>query len=502
MPLTEAQLEAQRRYREKHKDKIRAAAREKMKWRREHDSEKIRKLKKESRERTLKGENKTYQSLDLQLARPSSLPELSEYCSQCGQANTEDSVNSRELGTVCWRCYKNHYTDHEKVATYKAEWFQKNKSRLRGKRSEYEKTREFQYSSLKTSSRRTGRVLEISFEEFLVLRDMPCHYCHSKLPETGYCLDCKDPNVGYLKTNVLPACWDCNRLKRALITEYETIAVVKALANFKADGKVPNKISLPLSSISTKSRPRDGFTVLKRQAFLRDITVSLTKSEYDLLTSMPCTYCGGNLPPTGSGLDRLDHSVKEYSFENSLPSCEFCNEFRSDILSIEETAVAVNAIQQCRLLGQAGIQNLPIEYTKARPERYDDLCMKAFDRHSSLALERGMKLLTTWEEYRDKGFRHKKLKIQCLEGHLFERTLERHLKLDACPDCSGRANIGGAFIEKLKSLGWVYKFGIYTNKNSKIGAECSTCGLDRQVLYRTFTSEPKCHNCHNTTMRP
>jgi hypothetical protein len=283
------------------------------------------------------------------------------------------------------------------------------------------------------------------------------------------------------------------------------LAVSKALTQFKEDGKVPDKISLSLASTTTKSRPRDGWTVLRRQADARGIKVSLTESEYLLLTSMPCTYCDGHLPPTGSGLDRLDHSLKEYSFDNCLPSCDFCNEFRRDFLSLEETAVAVNAIQRCRLEGHLGLSQQPSVYVAARPERYDAIRRKAFEEHSDLAQKRGMKLLTTWEEYCGKGFHHKKLRIDCGKDHVFERSMERHLSLKNCPNCIGRTNKGGAFIEKLSALGWTYKAGEYINKSSKVFAECTKCGFDRNVMYRTFTSEPKCLSCSRspvTTSQP
>jgi len=67
--------------------------------------------------------------------------------------------------------------------------------------------------SLRGVARKTGRQLEISFEQYQALVSMPCHYCGAPLSATGYGLDRLDNRFGYTLGNVAPCCWDCNSRK-------------------------------------------------------------------------------------------------------------------------------------------------------------------------------------------------------------------------------------------------------------------------------------------------
>jgi hypothetical protein len=77
--------------------------------------------------------------------------------------------------------------------------------------------------------------------------------------------------------------------------------------------------------------------------------MTLTVSDLETLWLSPCSYCGGPLPTAGAGLDRLDNS-KGYDLDNVVPCCGDCNRLRGDRLTPEETRVAVQAIQQYRLI--------------------------------------------------------------------------------------------------------------------------------------------------------
>lgn len=51
----------------------------------------------------------------------------------------------------------------------------------------------------------------LSFDEFKSFWNKPCHYCDERIESIG--LDRVDNSIGYKKENVVPCCWDCNRLK-------------------------------------------------------------------------------------------------------------------------------------------------------------------------------------------------------------------------------------------------------------------------------------------------
>jgi len=77
----------------------------------------------------------------------------------------------------------------------------------------------------------------------------------------------------------------------------------------------------------------------------RDWTI--TFEEYKILRSMSCHYCGGALPESSRGLDRIDNS-EGYLTENVLPCCGGCNTFRSNVLTVEETEQLVSFLRMIR----------------------------------------------------------------------------------------------------------------------------------------------------------
>jgi hypothetical protein len=92
---------------------------------------------------------------------------------------------------------------------------------------------------------------------------------------------------------------------------------------------------------------RARFTLAKSAAKQKGFCWLLTIEEYRTINSLPCWYCGEGLPPKGIGLDRKDNSAG-YFLENVLPCCNNCNRLRGDRLTVEETRVAVQAIQLYR----------------------------------------------------------------------------------------------------------------------------------------------------------
>jgi hypothetical protein len=50
---------------------------------------------------------------------------------------------------------------------------------------------------------------------------------------------------------------------------------------------------------------------------------------YKKLIVLPCSYCGGELPPKGTGIDRIN-SKKGYTANNCAPCCTRCNQLFSN----------------------------------------------------------------------------------------------------------------------------------------------------------------------------
>lgn len=78
-----------------------------------------------------------------------------------------------------------------------------------------------------TCNKKNKNEVTINYDDFIELIKIPkCHYCNkilifnpytrdknSKYVSRAYQLDRKDNSLGYTKENVVPCCWNCNRMK-------------------------------------------------------------------------------------------------------------------------------------------------------------------------------------------------------------------------------------------------------------------------------------------------
>ena len=112
----------------------------------------------------------------------------------------------------------------------------------------------FIYNELLNHKRRDTEV-KITFEEFLDLIKKPeCHYCgvplqykeHSKVwnknNSRAHQLDRKNNDIGYEKNNLVPCCWECNRLKSNRFTYEEFIQLSPILKKIQNDKIINEKI--------------------------------------------------------------------------------------------------------------------------------------------------------------------------------------------------------------------------------------------------------------------
>jgi hypothetical protein len=84
----------------------------------------------------------------------------------------------------------------------------------------------------------------------------------------------------------------------------------------------------------TKHQSWRKFATLKSAAkiFKRDFTLTIEDYE-SIVASGKCSYCGGELPLCGYGVDRKDHE-QGYTQENSVACCEKCNEKKGKLESL------------------------------------------------------------------------------------------------------------------------------------------------------------------------
>jgi hypothetical protein len=95
-------------------------------------------------------------------------------------------------------------------AEYKKEYWERNKKKIMKARAPFEKTPLGKWYSYRVHSKVRHKKFELTKEYFIDLIQKPCYYCGT-LPANG--IDRIDNNEGYIITNSLPCCGDCNRGK-------------------------------------------------------------------------------------------------------------------------------------------------------------------------------------------------------------------------------------------------------------------------------------------------
>lgn len=73
----------------------------------------------------------------------------------------------------------------------------------------------------------------------------------------------------------------------------------------------------------------------KADAKKRSVPFKLTREEFLVLRSKPCTYCGGPLPEAAAGLDQKVAGLG-YTKENAVPCCTVCNRAKAHVFTYEE----------------------------------------------------------------------------------------------------------------------------------------------------------------------
>jgi hypothetical protein len=107
------------------------------------------------------------------------------------------------------------------------------------------------------------------------------------------------------------------------------------------------QLKTPDSLIRARRSPKRLYSQSKSYAKRRELVWSLSFEQFVSLTSEPCHYCYGPLPPYGVGLDRLNSGLG-YQIGNVVPCCQVCNTVKGAHWTPEETRVAVAAVSVFR----------------------------------------------------------------------------------------------------------------------------------------------------------
>ncbi len=114
--------------------------------------------------------------------------------------------------------------------------------------------------------------------------------------------------------------------------------------------RAANRLETNEQARADARKPHSRYMTAKRTAKNRGIEFNLTEPEFCEFIEAPCFYCRGLIgakSETGSNIDRVDPNLG-YEYDNCLPCCAICNKIKNKFLSLEETAVAIDAVLKLR----------------------------------------------------------------------------------------------------------------------------------------------------------
>ena len=202
----------------------------------------------------------------------------------------------------------------------------KRENRERNYMKERLKHLEIHYKHYITGSIKRGYGdFQLNFDEFQELVTKPCHYCNLIKEDEANGIDRVNNDIGYTKENCVPACWKCNRMKHFYHPEFFLDKCKIITKQILATKDFYSKWALYYTRTNNRN-----YIAYKREAEeKRDLPFEITQEQWDWLTRSPCYLCGYQ-DAHGIGLDRVDNTIRKYTFENCRPCCGSCNSMKND----------------------------------------------------------------------------------------------------------------------------------------------------------------------------
>jgi hypothetical protein len=249
-------------------------------------------------------------------------------CAQCGKDFEKYITRSGKESVNCTACN-----------TAQAKQDEKRKERIRNYKEERTKHMDNYFKEYVTSAAKRGYQMDLQFDVFSLLVAAECHYCGHKTEGEVNGIDRVDNSIGYQEDNCVTACWRCNRMKHVYPKDF-----------FLEKCKLFSTRSLADKSFYTKWKDyyhRSCFRNLnayKKEAEQRGLPFELTEEEWTHLTRSACYLCGYQ-SAKGVGIDRVDNTIRAYTFVNCRPCCGSCNTMKGEI-ELQELVEQCTRIRQ------------------------------------------------------------------------------------------------------------------------------------------------------------
>jgi hypothetical protein len=166
---------------------------------------------------------------------------LEKCCSKCKIIQTIDQFNVRtdapnRRASHCKKCKHSRYLERMKNDVYRKNVIKN--SRKWQKNNPLRAKYLIAKSNALNDKRRRTIDFDLTLDQCVKIWDQGCHYCGEVLiNKSGSSLDRRDNNLGYMLSNVLPCCGDCNKVRNTILSVEEMeIAMATIIAYRKING--------------------------------------------------------------------------------------------------------------------------------------------------------------------------------------------------------------------------------------------------------------------------
>lgn len=245
-------------------------------------------------------------------------------CTQCGKDFDAFKTSFGKESLNCKSCQEMQVKQDEK-----------RKGRVRNYKEEKCNNIAQYYKEYVISSSKRGYQMNLDFDSFSKLVLAECNYCGNKTEGEVNGIDRVDNSVGYSTENCVTACWKCNRIKHTYNKEF----FIEKCRIISSGSIAPKGFFSTWKQYYTRFCHKQFSTYIK-EAAARNLPVEITQEQWERITRSPCYLCGYQ-SAKGIGVDRVDNTVRSYTFANSRACCGSCNIMKCEF-SLEEF------IQHCK----------------------------------------------------------------------------------------------------------------------------------------------------------
>jgi hypothetical protein len=229
-------------------------------------------------------------------------------CTKCGKDFEMFKTRYGKESLLCTACNANQAKQDDK-----------RRDRLRNYNHENNQNIQGYFKAYVSSATKRGYEMNIDFETFSELVVAPCYYCGHHIHQETNGIDRVDNSKGYSKENCVTACWKCNKIKYIYNLEFLVDKCKILTKQLEVNDSFYKKWKMYYYRTSYRN-----YGAYKQEAEGRGLPFEITPEQWTWLTRSPCYLCSYK-SPKGIGIDRVDNTIRAYTFENCRPCCGSCN---------------------------------------------------------------------------------------------------------------------------------------------------------------------------------